>query len=95
MVCNQRLGLSNQSPAPHYARWSILSNSFLPAPIATPMTETGCAQRELKPGVLERTPMGSWAHPEEVAYQETCLASDQWTFVTGSEPVIDCGWSAQ
>ena len=40
-------------------------------------------------------PMGRYAEPEEVAYGVLYLASDESSFVTGSELVIDGGWTAQ
>ncbi len=84
-----------KSTAIQYAKESIRANSIHPGPIATPMTETSRAERELNQRMLERTPMGRWAQPEEVAYGALYLASDESSFVTGSELVIDGGWTAQ
>ncbi len=87
--------LFTKSAAIQYARESIRSNSIHPGPIATPMTETSQTQRELNQGMVERTAMGRWARPEEVAYGALYLASHESSFVTGSELVIDGGWTAQ
>jgi len=87
--------LFTKSTAIQYARESIRSNSIHPGPIATPMTETSRAEREINQRMLDGTPMGRWARPEEVAYGALYLASDESSFVTGSELVIDGGWTAQ
>ena len=84
-----------KSTAIQYARESIRSNSIHPGPIATPMTETSRAERELNQRMLDGIPMGRWARPDEVAYGALYLASDESSFVTGSELVIDGGWTAQ
>jgi NAD(P)-dependent dehydrogenase (short-subunit alcohol dehydrogenase family) len=42
-----------------------------------------------------RIPIGRYGEPEDVAYGVLYLASDESSFVTGSELVIDGGWTAQ
>ena len=44
---------------------------------------------------LRRVPMGRVGAPEEIAYGMLYLASDESSFVTGSELVIDGGYIAQ
>ena len=46
------------------------------------------------PGGVD-TPMGRRAAPEEIAYGVLYLASDESSFMTGSELVIDGGRTAQ
>ena len=43
----------------------------------------------------DHTPLGRFGQPEEIAYGVLYLASDESSFVTGSELVIDGGWTAQ
>ena len=86
--------LFTKSTAIQYAKESIRANSIHPGPIATAMTEFR-ADRELNQRFMDSTPMGRWAQPEEVAYGALYLASDESSFVTGSELVIDGGWTAQ
>ena len=66
-----------------------------PGPIATPMT----AARRTNPAhnamMTSRIPMGRYGEADEVAYGVLYLASDEASFVTGSELVIDGGWTAQ
>ena len=87
--------LFTKSTAIQYAGESIRANSIHPGPIATPMTETARADPELNQHMLDNTPLGRWAKPEEVAYGALYLASDESSFVTGSELVIDGGLTAQ
>ena len=44
---------------------------------------------------LSQVPLGRFGNPEEVAYGVLYLASDEASFVTGSELVIDGGFTAQ
>jgi NAD(P)-dependent dehydrogenase (short-subunit alcohol dehydrogenase family) len=44
---------------------------------------------------LRRLPMGRVGTPEEVAYGVIYLASDESSYVTGSELVIDGGTTAE
>jgi cyclopentanol dehydrogenase len=81
--------------AVQYARERIRANSVHPGPITTPMTEA----RRGDPGhyeyMVSRIPLGRYGEPDEVAYGVLYLASDESSFVTGSELVIDGGWTAQ
>jgi NAD(P)-dependent dehydrogenase (short-subunit alcohol dehydrogenase family) len=81
--------------AVQYARERIRCNSVHPGPVVTPMTEA----RRSDPGhyeyMVSRIPLGRYGEPDEVAYGVLYLASDEALFVTGSELVIDGGWTAQ
>ena len=87
--------LLTKCTAIQYAKEGIRANSVYPGPIATPMTETIRANVELEQGMLGLTPLGRWGQPEDVAYGALFLASDESSFMTGSELVIDGGWTAQ
>ena len=45
--------------------------------------------------MVDRIPLGRYGEADEVAYGVLYLASDEAAFVTGSELVIDGGWTAQ
>ena len=87
--------LLTKSTAIQYAGEGIRANSVHPGPIATPMTEAIRADSDRNQLFLSNTPLGRWAAPEDVAYGVLFLASDESSFMTGSELVIDGGWTAQ
>ena len=87
--------LLTKATAIQYAREGIRVNSVHPGPIVTPMTEVARANSDRYRQVLSRIPLGRYGEPEEVAYGVLYLASDESSFVTGSELVIDGGWTAQ
>jgi NAD(P)-dependent dehydrogenase (short-subunit alcohol dehydrogenase family) len=78
-----------------YAREGIRCNSVHPGPIVTPMTEPRRADKANYALMLSRIPMGRYGEPDEVAYGVLYLASDESSWVTGSELVIDGGWTCQ
>src|SRR5439155_165781 len=78
-----------------YARDAIRANSVHPGPLVTPMTERRRSDPAQYQRMLARIPLGRYGQPDEVAYGVLYLASDESAFVTGSELVIDGGWTAQ
>ena len=87
--------LFTKSTAIQYAKEGIRANSIHPGPIATAINETLRADPETYRQMLALIPLGRFAQPEEVAYGALFLASDEASFMTGSELVIDGGWTAQ
>ena len=84
-----------KATAIQYAQDGIRANSVHPGPIVTPMTEASRADRELYQMTVSRIPLGRYGQPADVAYGVLFLASDESSFMTGSELVIDGGWTAQ
>ena len=84
-----------KSAAIQYAKEGIRVNSVHPGPIDTPMAGERLNNAELQRQADERSPMGRTAHPDEVAYGVLFLASDEASFMTGSELVIDGGATAE
>lgn len=76
-----------------YAPENIRVNSVHPGLIRTPLV-TGQSD-EMNAGIIAKTPMGRMGTPEEVANVCLFLASDESSFMTGSELVIDGGYLAQ
>ena len=85
----------------------IRVNSVHPGLINTPMAQE-IIETWIKMGLTESSsldgikaamagmhPLGRLGRPEDVAYGVVYLASDEASFVTGSELVIDGGWTAQ
>jgi NAD(P)-dependent dehydrogenase (short-subunit alcohol dehydrogenase family) len=76
-----------------YAEDGIRVNSVHPGIIDTPLVRA--QDEELNEAVVDATPMDRMAEPEEVANGVLYLASDEASFVTGTELVIDGGYLAQ
>lgn len=74
--------------------FNIRVNSVHPGVIETPMTAPMINDPEGGREMLAWTPIGHFGEPLDVAYGVLFLASDESKFVTGSELVIDGGWSA-
>jgi NAD(P)-dependent dehydrogenase (short-subunit alcohol dehydrogenase family) len=87
--------LLTKATAIQYAKEGIRANSVHPGPIVTPMTEAARADPERYQLMISRVPLGCYGQPEDVAYGVLYLASDEARWVTGSELVIDGGWTAQ
>ena len=84
-----------KSAAVQYAKEGIRVNSVHPGSIDTPMAGDRLTDPDLQREAEGRNPMGRTARPEEVAYGVLFLASDESSFMTGSELVIDGGATAQ
>lgn len=88
-----------------HARKPIRVNSVHPGFVQTPLLDAGM-QRWADQGKAENaqvlvdaldqaTPIGRVARPEEIAAAICFLASDDASYMTGSELVVDGGWTAQ
>jgi len=84
-----------KSVAVQYAKEGIRVNSVHPGAVDTPMSAERQADPEAQRETIAHIPLGRTAQPEEVAYGVLYLASDEASFVTGSELVIDGGTIAQ
>ncbi len=87
--------LLTKSTAIQYAGEGIRANSIHPGAIDTAMGEQVWPNAETREEVTARTPVGRMGVPEDIAYGALYLASDESSFVTGSELVIDGGMTAQ
>ena len=87
--------LFNKSTAIQYAREGIRANSIHPGSIDTPLTHHVWQDDQTREAAIAKNPLGRIGTPEDVAYGALFLASDESSFMTGSELVIDGGDSAQ
>ena len=79
-----------KAAAIEFARKGIRVNSIHPGLIETPMADQlGPTEK-----MISRTPLGRIAQPEEVAKMALFLASDDSSYSTGSEFIIDGGLNA-
>ena len=87
--------LLTKSTAIQYAKDGIRANSIHPGVIETPMTQDVVNDPSFREFRLAANPIQRLGQPEDIAYGALYLASDEASFVTGSELVIDGGWTAQ
>ncbi|WP_291039679.1 glucose 1-dehydrogenase [Herbiconiux sp.] len=83
----------SKSAAITYAKENVRVNSLHPGFIETPLTDAQAP--EINEYVVSMTPMGRAGKPREIAHGVVFLASDESSFMTGSELVIDGGYLAQ
>jgi NAD(P)-dependent dehydrogenase (short-subunit alcohol dehydrogenase family) len=83
----------SKSAAITYAKDNVRVNSLHPGFILTPLTEA--QDPAVNEYVVSQTPMGRAGLPREIAIGVVFLASDESSFMTGSELVIDGGYLAQ
>lgn len=87
------VALMSKSAALTHVADGIRVNSVCPGLVLTPMSaEEG---PEVEQAVAEATPMKRGAQPREISYGVLYLASDESSYVTGIDLVIDGGFLAQ
>jgi NAD(P)-dependent dehydrogenase (short-subunit alcohol dehydrogenase family) len=73
----------------------IRVNALSPGPINTPaydrLARSGPAGQQMLASIVNRVPMGRFGTPDEIAKAAVFLASDDSTFVTGTELFVDGG----
>ena len=86
------------------ARYGIRVNSLSPGSVDTPMLRADVRGESKRLGVSfgrvkkEREAeqaFGRWANPREIAEAVYFLATDSSSFVTGTDLLVDCGWTAK
>jgi 3(or 17)beta-hydroxysteroid dehydrogenase len=93
--------LLTKSAALHCARagYGIRVNSVHPSFAETPMVLEGIARAKdperVRAGLMRAAPMGRMGRAEEVANMILFLASDESSFTTGAEFMVDGGLTAQ
>jgi NAD(P)-dependent dehydrogenase (short-subunit alcohol dehydrogenase family) len=84
----------NKSLAVQFAKDNVRSNIIHPGIVDTPLQApylTEVLRREFEAGI----PLGRIAHPREIASVALFLASDESSYMTGAELVVDGGFMAQ
>jgi NAD(P)-dependent dehydrogenase (short-subunit alcohol dehydrogenase family) len=75
-----------------FAREGVRINALCPGPVATPLLEELFAKdSERAARRLVHVPMGRFAQPEEIAAAVAFLASDDASFITASQFIVDGG----
>jgi cyclopentanol dehydrogenase len=87
--------LFTKAAAIQYAKENIRVNSVHPGYAHTPLTSYSYDNEPGRRDWLERIPLGRLGNAYDIAYGILYLASDESSFVTGAELVIDGGTTAQ
>lgn len=87
--------LLTKATALEYASEGIRCNSVHPAPVNTELTAVSRENPEVFAKTKSNIPLGRFAEPMEIAKAVLYLASDESSFMTGSELVVDGGWTAR
>ncbi len=83
-----------QSLAAEWADRGVRVNAVSPGYIGTDMTKAALGNEEWKRTWLEMTPMGRVGEPADIAHAVLYLASDAARFATGTNLIVDGGYTA-
>jgi NAD(P)-dependent dehydrogenase (short-subunit alcohol dehydrogenase family) len=86
--------IMTKSAAVQYAKDGIRVNSVHPGVMPPMLTSTRGADSEERQRLLAKVPMGRAGRREEVGYAVLFLASDEASYITGTELVVDGGYLA-
>jgi NAD(P)-dependent dehydrogenase (short-subunit alcohol dehydrogenase family) len=73
----------------------ITVNAISPGPFATEMNIPLIQNLELNQQFLSKIPLGRWGRAEEIGRLALYLCSNDAGFITGTDILIDGGWTAQ
>jgi NAD(P)-dependent dehydrogenase (short-subunit alcohol dehydrogenase family) len=73
----------------------ITVNAISPGPFATEMNTPLIQNPELNQQFVSKIPIGRWGRVEEIGALAVYLSSEEAGFVTGTDILIDGGWTAQ
>lgn len=73
----------------------ITVNGISPGPFATEMNKALMENPELNQQFLTRIPLGQWGQVEDIGALAVYLCSEEAGFITGTDLLIDGGWTAQ
>ncbi|WP_405135052.1 SDR family NAD(P)-dependent oxidoreductase [Nocardia sp. NBC_01388] len=82
----------SKNAALELAQHRIRVNSVLPGLVDTPLTAAVMGYEPAKQMFLDRIPMGAAATAAQIAAPCLFLASDDASYITGTELVVDGGW---
>ncbi|MCA1011934.1 SDR family NAD(P)-dependent oxidoreductase [Halobacillus halophilus] len=81
-----------KSLALEFAPYGIRVNSVSPGFAETPLTEEGLKNKRFEEAIQRNTALSRVGRPEEIAKVITFAASDEASYMTGSDLLVDGGW---
>ena len=78
-----------------WAQWNVRVNQVNPGYIRTEMSEPSFADPDKRRDRAERTMLGRWGEPDDLAGACIFLASDASSYITGTDITVDGGWIAK
>ena len=73
----------------------ITVNAISPGPFATEMNTPLMQNPEINQQFISKIPLGRWGRVEEIGQLALYLCSEEAGFITGTDVLIDGGWTAQ
>lgn len=77
-----------------WAKYGVLVNAIGPGYYKTELTRALWESEEFDKWVHEKTPLGRWGEPSDLAGAAVFLASEASDFITGQTIYVDGGWLA-
>lgn len=93
-ICKGAMRIFTRSIAIQFAKKNVRCNVIHPGMINTPMQHKYMENPDWLKAVLNEIPLGRFGEPQDIAYAALFLASDESSFMTGSEMVVDGGYYA-
>ena len=77
------------------ANEGVTVNGISPGPFATEMNAALFQNPEINQQFLSKVPLGRWGNVQDVGKLAVYLCSEDASFITGTDILIDGGWCAQ